>query len=197
MEGIELIRLHGAALSPYLDQLGQLRISVFADYPYLYEGSLEYEKEYLKVYLREPESLTVGLVQDGKWIGATTAIPLKAETKAIQKPFLEAGIPIDDVFYFGESVLLPNYRGRGFGHLFFDERERFAQEKGYSLTAFCSVIRPDDHPLKPAGYRSNEAFWTKRGYTQRSDLRCHMSWLDKGETLETEKQLEFWIKEWK
>lgn len=194
---MQVLRLHGAELLPHLEQLGQLRIRVFYDFPYLYEGSLEYEKEYLNAYVQEEESVVVGLVREGQWIGATTAIPLSAETEEVQKPFKEAGIPVYSVFYFGESVLLPEYRGKGYGHLFFDEREHFAKEKGYSITAFCSVLRREDHPLKPMDYRSNEAFWTKRGYTKREDLRCQMSWLDRGETETTTKELEFWIKEWK
>lgn len=197
MEDVQVLRLHGAELLPHLEQLGQLRIRVFYDFPYLYEGSLAYEKEYLKVYLENSQSLIVGLIQNGQWIGATTAIPLLAETQEIQKPFNEAGIPVTSVFYLGESVLLPEYRGKGYGHLFFDEREQVARENGYPITAFCSVIRPANHPLRPNYYRDNETFWTKRGYVKRTDLRCQMSWLDRGKRKANTKELEFWIKEWK
>lgn len=197
MDGIQIIRLHGAQLVPYLEELGALRIRVFADFPYLYEGSIAYEKEYLKVYVNEPQSYVMAILEGSKWVGATTAIPLLAETPAIQHPFQQAGILVNQVCYFGESVLLPFYRGQGYGHLFFDERERFALENGYSITAFCAVVRSDDHPQRPAHYRTNDAFWTKRGYVQRPDLRCTMAWQDKGEQQVTEKELVFWIKTWK
>lgn len=197
MNNLQVIRLQGAELFPYLEQLGQLRIQVFYDFPYLYEGTLEYEKKYLNTYVNNPQSFIVGLLSHDQWIGATTAIPLEAETAAVRAPFIRTRIPLASVFYLGESMLLPEFRGKGYGHLFFDERERFAIEQGYSTTAFCSVLRPEKHPLRPKNYRSNEAFWTKRGYTRRSDLRCQMSWLDRGDSQETIKELEFWIKEWK
>ena len=57
--------LSGAALEPWLDGLGRLRISVFREYPYLYDGTLEYERDYLKTYARSQESLVV-LVTDEK-----------------------------------------------------------------------------------------------------------------------------------
>ena len=91
---------------------------------------------------------------------------------------------------------LPEYRGRGLGHLFFDVREKHAVENGFRTTAFCSVVRPENHPLKPAGYRPNDAFWNKRGYVK-TDYFCTLSWLDRNETEETPKELIFWTREWK
>ena len=43
--------LSGPALEPWLDALGALRIRVFREYPYLYDGTLEYEREYLRTYV--------------------------------------------------------------------------------------------------------------------------------------------------
>ena len=36
-------------------------------------------------------------------------------------------------------------------------------ENGFKITAFCSVVRPEDHPFRPSDYRSNNDFWKKRG----------------------------------
>ena len=44
--------LSGKEILPYLDDLAKLRIEVFREYPYLYDGSIEYELQYLKM-LRE------------------------------------------------------------------------------------------------------------------------------------------------
>jgi hypothetical protein len=40
----------GNAILPYLDDVALLRIEIFCDYPYLYEGDMEYESNYLKTY---------------------------------------------------------------------------------------------------------------------------------------------------
>ena len=47
--------------------------------------------------------------------------------------FVARGIEVARLFYFGESVLLPEYRGQGVGHAFFDHRE--AQARGVGATA--------------------------------------------------------------
>lgn len=186
----------GSDIAKLIPQLGKLRIRVFHDFPYLYEGSLEYEENYLQVYAKDPLSIAFGVFDGEQLVGATTGMPLIAESKEIQLPFLDRGMNIDGIFYFGESILLPEYRGSGLGHLFFDVREKHALENGFTTTAFCSVIRPENHPLLPTDYRPNDVFWSKRGYKQQ-DYSCHMSWLDRNETQETEKELIFWTKEWK
>lgn len=186
----------GPGIAKLIPPLGQLRIRVFYDFPYLYEGSPEYEENYLQVYTKNPLSIAFGVFDGEQLVGATTGMPLKAESKEIQQPFLDRGMNTDEIFYFGESILLEAYRGQGIGHLFFDVREKHALENGFKTTAFCSVVRPEDHPLRPADYRPNDVFWSKRGY-QKQNYSCRMTWLDRNETQETEKELIFWTKEWK
>lgn len=186
----------GFDIAELIPQLGQLRIDVFHDFPYLYAGSLEYELKYLQAYSQNPLSMAFCVFDGNRLVGATTGMPLSAKSVDIQQPFIDRGLNIDEIFYFGESILLPAYRGRGIGHLFFDVREKHALENGFKVTAFCSVVRPEDHPLRPTDYRPNNDFWKKRGYIEQ-DYCCCMSWQDRHETGETEKELQFWTKEWK
>ena len=51
--------LSGAALRPHLDEVAALRISVFRDWPYLYDGDVAYEREYLDAYARSANSMVV------------------------------------------------------------------------------------------------------------------------------------------
>ncbi len=55
----QIHELTGSALEPWLDALGELRIRVFREYPYLYDGSLAYEREYLQRYLGAQDALVV------------------------------------------------------------------------------------------------------------------------------------------
>lgn len=197
LTGLHIRKVHGKELLPLIHDLGKLRIAVFYDFPYLYEGTPEYERAYLETYALAKNSFVLAVYDGNEMIGATTAVPLSEETAAVRKPFEDNGTDISSTCYFGESLLLPYYRGRGIGHLFFDEREAFAKRLGHSLTTFCAVDRPEDHPLKPANYRPNNAFWQKRGYREQSDLTCEMWWKDRGQAGETRKQLTFWTKSWK
>jgi hypothetical protein len=189
------IERKGTEIESVIDDLAQLRIAVFRDYPYLYEGTLAYEKNYLKTYIQAEQAFLFAVYDGSKMVGATTCIPLNDETAEVRKPFEDAGFHVDTVFYFGESILLPKYRGLGLGHRFFDERENHVRNQGnYTLCCFCSVDRGDDHPLKPANYRTNDVFWVKRGYKKNTTLQSTMDWPDIGETESTSKKMIFWTK---
>jgi len=185
----------GADVTPHLDAVAELRIAVFRDWPYLYAGDREYEKNYLATYAQSPESLFVLAFDGDRVIGASTGIPLTDETAAFQQPFLDRGIDLGDVFYFGESVLLKEYRGHGLGHRFFDEREGYARRLGrFRLTAFCAVERTLDDPRKPEGFRPNDVFWNKRGYARQDDMFCQLEWQEIGHDMGSCHRLRFWLR---
>jgi len=185
----------GKEIESVFDDLAALRIAVFHDYPYLYDGTISYEKEYLQTYANAERSFLFAVYDGAKMVGATTCIPLKDETAEVRKPFEDANLDVNRIFYFGESILLSEYRGLGLGHRFFDEREAHAMHYGtYDLTCFCSVDRGDNHPLKPANYRSNDAFWLKRGYIKDPSLQSFMEWPDLDEDTPSLKKMIFWTK---
>ncbi|MEQ7867486.1 GNAT family N-acetyltransferase [Xanthomonas sp. WHRI 8393] len=181
MSGSSLIveTVRGTQVLPHLAAVAQLRIAVFRAWPYLYEGDADYERGYLAAYAASPDSVFV-LARDGDAvIGASTGLPLLDDSEAFHAPFRAAGIDPASVFYFGESVLLPDYRGQGIGHAFFDQREAHAHALGcFALTAFCAVERAEDDPRKPADHRPNDVFWRKRGYAPQADMRVQLAWTE-------------------
>lgn len=188
--------VHGEEAFAHISDIARLRIEVFREFPYLYDGDDAYEQRYLASYFACPESIVVLALDGERVVGASTGIPLKAAEQEWRQAFRDTTYSIDSIFYFGESVLEPNYRGRGIGHLFFDERESFAQQqRGIRYTSFCSVVRDGDHPSRPAGYRSNETFWRKRGYEKIPNLTAYFQWKDLGVLDETSKKMEFWLRE--
>ncbi len=158
----------------------------------MYDGDAAYEETYLRRYA-ESEKAAVVLARDGaRVVGVSTCLPMADEGETIAAPFMAAGYDISKIFYFGESVLLPDYRGQGIGVKFFAARER--QAAGYDVATFCAVNRPADHPLRPAGYRPLDDFWTHRGYAKQLGLVCEMSWREVGRDKETGQRLTFWTK---
>jgi GNAT superfamily N-acetyltransferase len=196
MSGVTIERVHGRDVEPYLEALAGLRIKVFREFPYLYEGSREYEAEYLRNYAKCPRS-TVVLARAGeRVVGASTAMPLAEHGEDSIVPALEnAGYPPRYVYYFGESVLLPEYRGQRIGHAFFDQREASARDYGMRVAAFCAVERAPDHPARPADYVPHDAFWEKRGYQRRADIVANIAWRDVGDEGQSDKRMVFWVKE--
>ncbi|MGQ3673603.1 GNAT family N-acetyltransferase [Xanthobacter sp. TB0136] len=186
----------GEGAAPFIDDLARLRITVFRAFPYLYEGDRAYEQTYLTDYARTPDSVFVLALDGEDVVGVSTGLPMSAENEAFKAPFLKAGLNPQEIFYFGESVLLPHYRGQGIGVRFFEEREAHARRLGrFRTCCFCAVERPDDHKLRPADHEPLNAFWARRGYVHHPELRTQFSWRDVGETTETAKPMSFWLKE--
>lgn len=199
-EKLEVItrRLGRAESLERVHEIAELRIRVFRDFPYIYDGSIEYEVKYLSRYFDAPNACFIGaLTKHGGLVGVATCLPLQEEEDYVKKPFLQAGFEATEVFYFGESVLLPEYRGRGLGHQFFDEREKYAAEFSTTkYTTFCAVERDEKHPMRPCEYRPLDHFWQSRGYIKKPDLRASFEWKDIGEETESSKQMIYWFKNW-
>ena len=192
---LKLERLSGDKLNQYIPALARLRIQVFRDWPYLYDGDLAYEEKYLKTYIEAPDSVIVLAFDGDKVVGASTGIPLNHETDEVKAPFIDAGYDVDKIFYCGESVLLPEYRGQGAGVAFFDHREEHAQEiGGFDYSCFCGVQRPDNHPRRPADYVPLDSFWRRRGYEKYPELNTTFSWKELDEDTESPKPMTFWMK---
>lgn len=189
----------GAALTSALADVARLRINVFRDWPYLYDGSIEYESNYLAEFSGAKDAIVV-LARDGtRIVGAATAAPLAGHTSEFVPLFAAHGFDPQRIFYCGESVLLPDYRGQGIGGAFFDRREAHARACAgpmglYTHITFCAVVRSPDDRRAPSGYQPLDAFWRKRGYAPVPGLIGSYSWREIGDAVETEKPMQFWMK---
>lgn len=190
---IETRVLTGESVGTVLDDLAALRISVFRDWPYLYDGDAAYERDYLRAY-QSPGAVVVAAYDGAQMVGAATGAPMEDHAGDFAAAFANRPERLEEIFYCAESVLLPAYRGRGLGHTFFDDREAQARKLGRRYSAFCSVQRPADHPLRPAGYRPLDDFWHKRGYELLSGVVAEFDWKDIDAPVSTRKPLQFWIK---
>lgn len=194
MSELKIKVLFGQSILPYLTDLAYLRIKLFREYPYLYQGSMAYEQDYLQTYADTAESMMVLVLDDAQVVGASTALPLIFETPECQKPFIDKQIDINKVFYFGESLLSPPYRGKNIYRHFFYEREQAARQFGCNMATFCAVIRNERDPRKPSTYKSLEPVWKHFGYQPMIDMVAYFKWQEVHEDMETEKPMGFWSK---
>lgn len=177
-----------------LGALARLRIAVFRDWPYIYDGSLAYERSYLAAFLADPAAVVIVASIGGEPVGMATASPLAGQPDAIAAPLARHGLPVDGTFYFGESVLLAEARGLGIGHAFFDQREAAARSAGATHAAFCAVVREPGHPLAPADPRDLAPFWRRRGYAPLAGVTAPMEWKDRDQPRSTVHTMQFWAR---
>ncbi len=184
----------GADILRHIPDLAALRIGVFREWPYLYEGEFTHEAGYLRVYSESPSSIVVLALDGERVVGASTAVALTSEPEKMQAALRDAGYEPEKVLYAGESLLYPEYRGHGVGLRFFEERENHARRLGLSHVAFCRVIRAIDDARRPATAVDLDDYWRRRGYELRSDIRTSFSWKEVGGDVPVENSMEFWIK---
>lgn len=187
----------GPLLKHNLPQMAKLRIDVFKEYPYLYDGNFNYERRYLSRYLTCPESF-VGLIfaADGtSLLGMTTAMPLRLEEKNFQQAFIEKGIPLEKVCYFGELLLRPEVRSQGLGHHLMKWNMQYARQHSFEYASLACVDRSGSPNLIPLRHRPLDAFWKKYGFECHPEMVSHYTWKDMGADQESEKPMIFWLKD--
>lgn len=181
----------------HIQHIAQLRIHIFREYPYLYDGSFEYETKYLKKLVHADDSLVAVLKDEaGAIVGAMTGLPLRQEEESVKAPWLQHGFAMDKVYYFSEILLYPQMRHQGWGTKLFVATERAAQQFGrYTQFSLATVVRSHDHPQRPSDYFDTSVFWQKRGYRACRDLICTIAWQEIDEVGESDKPLMFWLKD--
>jgi GNAT superfamily N-acetyltransferase len=187
--------LRGDALRGWLPRLAGLRIAVFRDWPYLYEGEAGYEEKYLAAYADSPGAAVIAAIDGERAVGCATCQPMAEATGRVRDACAARGLDPARFCYFGESVLLAGYRGRGAGVRFFELREAHARSLGLQAAAFCAVTRNDNDPRRPKDHVPLDGFWTRRGYARRADIAVIFDWREVGDDRETPHALGFWVKD--
>lgn len=186
--------LEESAMQDWLAEVARLRIQVFREWPYLYEGDMDYESKYLSHYATSPDSVLVLVMDRDEVVGASTGMPLIYEEESFRRPFQENGLLVEDWYYFAESVLLPRYRGQGLGNQLFELRKEFAEKKGFQKFCFCSVEREENDPRKPLDASDLKGFWKQKGFSP-TELFLQLSWKENGEVESSCKSLRIYVDE--
>ncbi len=193
--GITVRILTGDDARHHGQKIAGFRNDMFREFPYLYEGSDTNEQEYLDICFRSSQSVILLIYAGEKCVGFSSIIPLEEEINEIKAPFIAADIDMNQYLYIGEFMVLPAYRkGIKLAQSVADFYEDYAHRLGRKNLVFMTVQRPNDHPMRPANYRSLEPLWRHRGYQKRDDMCVHLSWAQIPTGLDEKNHLDIWEK---
>ncbi len=185
---------YGPDIAPFIELLGRYRIEIFREYPYVYDGNMDYERKYLSRYPLASQSFLL-LGRDASGIAcAVTGIPLECELDEFKQTLLECGMSLENMYYLGEIMIRRELRGQGLGWKLLGHALQTMRDFGrFKHAVLCTVQRQQDHPLRPAGYVYNDRLWLKSGFESMPGVTVLFSWKDLGEQRETIKEMAYWI----
>ena len=186
--------LTGAAIADALDDLATLRLDIFPEYPYLYQGRKEGELAYLATYAEAPDACVI-LACDGLTvIGAATGMPLIHEDAQMLDAFAGTALPLNEIYYVGELLFRPAYRNCGLGRKLLDRLESHIRSLGrYHKLTCATVERPEDHPLSPRDYIPISRFLARNGFVRLPRVTTHFIWRET-DGVKRDHPMQFWIK---
>ena len=194
MTDIHVRSFTGSGLKPYLHSIAKLRTDVFKEYPYFEDSDLDRETQYLRKLSTNKEAIAVLIFDNTTLVGVSLGSPFVIEDPALHQPFKESKLGVESYFYFGDSVLLKHYRGRGIGHHFFDAREaHVAHYKKFKHICFCVPDFPTQN--QPKDFVPLTDFWRKRGYVHHPEMKCCLSWKKIDDDHPTDHSMSFWVKD--
>ncbi|MDO9080319.1 MAG: GNAT family N-acetyltransferase [Desulfuromonadales bacterium] len=187
--------LTGTAIAEVRDEVATLRLEIFREYPYLYQGRREDERNYLGTYAEAPDACVILAYEGDAVIGAVAGMPLIHEDAQMLDAFVGTALPLDEAYYVGELLLRPAYRNGGLGQKLLARLESHIRSLGRYRTLTCATVeRPDDHPLRPRDYIPITRFLAHTGFSRLPGVTTHFMWRET-DGIVRDHPIQFWGKE--
>lgn len=193
---IQLEVFRGQEIKKYVSEFASLCHTIYAEYPYLYDGEHAGYETYINSYGDLPNSILCLAFDGDQVVGACSGMPLSESREDYQGPFLKENIDIHHFFYISELILLPDYRRKGIGeNLYANIEDIVRKEKLYSAITCCNIQVAKDDPNMPKDYRYIDyPLWIKLGFNKYPHLSYDSYWVNVGEKDDSPHHLVFWIK---
>lgn len=190
----------GARIAEVLSEVARLRIILFREYPYLYDGTEEYERQYLAGLAANERSLVLVARVDGAVVATATALPLEGDADILRdasSAFRRAGEDPGAYYYYSEILVQPEQRRSGIAREFYARRREHALGLGYSKVCFAAVEHEAGGGIaRPLEYFDPAPMWESMGFVRRPEIAIRYHWptlTDRG-TVELDHRMVFWLK---
>jgi hypothetical protein len=188
----------------FIDVVPEIMLKTFKEFPYLYSPTLQEDKEYFSWYAKHEKGMLVTAQHENDLAGFITGIPMNYlatmdffHGPEISAQFKKNNIDIDNYYYCGEIIVLPDFRENHICSKMFAEFESQVKAWGYEGICLITSDRENDHPLKPVNYLDSRLIWAHYGFTQSSIIikNVQPTVIDTyGTVQELENGFIFWIK---
>ena len=187
--------LTGTAIADALDDLATLRLVIFPEYPYLYQGRREDELTYLATNAEEADACVILAYNGLTVIGAVTGMPLVHEDAQVLDAFAGTTFPLNEVYYVGELLFRPAYRNCGLGQKLLAKLGNHIRSLSRYRSLTCATVeRPEDHLLRPSNYIPISRFLARTGFVRLPGVTTHFMWCET-DGVKRDHIMQFWIKE--
>lgn len=175
---IDIRTLQGQDMAAEIGVLAEFRLQYFREFPYLYVGMQESEREYLGRYLANPTARLVVAREGNKTIGVAIGTLLSTEAEIIK----QAGAQLhqydfvpERFFYFGEMIFEPEYRNRGIGKRMLEMLKDRGREQGAERFCFLAVTREAGDVRRPTDYVESSLIFEKFGF-EKTPISVTFEW---------------------
>ena len=167
----------GKAINDCFEAIATLRLMVFSEYPYCYQGSFEDEQKHFGQYTcHEDRSLAV-LFEKNQIIGLSTRIPAASALPLLGRavPELERrGVNIEQHYYVIESMIKQAFRGKKRGQLLYQEHEVFIRRRGYQTN--CLLTLATESTITSVEKKPFTSLWHWLGF-KKTAIQTSFTWL--------------------
>lgn len=192
------IELFVKDIVPYLPFVAEQRINAYREYPYLYNGKMEEEIQYLDWFSKLKHSAIVIAFYNDEPVGFITGTALAAfdeHNKGSIELFKNSGMAFDAYYYIADAIVKPEHRNKSLVTHMAQMIEEHAEILGY--TSVCFVNESHElHPLKPEGYKELDGLFKKNGYSK-TEMIITYRWQTRhvdGSTQEQNHEMNYWKK---
>ncbi|HEV2601172.1 MAG TPA: hypothetical protein VGT41_02640 [Candidatus Babeliales bacterium] len=160
--------LTGQNLQTITSFMAQQRVEAFREYPYLYEGTVAEDTEYVQWLVGLQHSAVAASYLDGEPVGFVSGIAFvdnEQEFKGSCALFEENGLDPKDFYYVPEAIVAAAHRNKSLFTRLHSLLEEHVKSLGYK--ASCLVLEShEQHPLKPVDYKGPDEAFIKTGYSK-------------------------------
>lgn len=145
--------------------LADLRVRIFREFPYLYDGTVEDECSNLRAYANSANSLITVMYDGIRHIAAMSCLPMQDAWGELVDNLSTQAVNISECLYIGEILMEKTHRGMGLGSRLFDFARMHAVRLNMKKLCFFSVRRDHTHDARPADYLEPAELWQKWGFS--------------------------------